>query len=176
LRKGNLKRLLPDDEESGGGLSREVHLLKYDNEKYVLRRCRDLKTAKSYEKLSKDFENWKIFPKFLGRSGKDVLFEAKKSLNDFCHKRYETIYLHLKLRDPLTAKYSSEFEKMNFFFSGIMPGSNNSDELVLQYLNNYIVDYEKVKINSDFGNELKEYIKSQDPQTKNTFLGKCKND
>ncbi len=96
--------------------------------------------------------------------GKDVLFEIKETLNDFCHKRYETIYLYLKLSDPLTAKYSPEFEKMNFFFSGIMPGSNNNDELVLQYLNNYVVDYDKVVVNSDFGKELKEYIKSQDPQ------------
>ena len=96
--------------------------------------------------------------------GKDILLEIKKSLNDFCHKRYETIYLNLKLNDPLTAKYSSEFEKMNFFFSGIMPGSDNNDELVLQYLNNYIVDYDKVVIASDFGNELKDYIKSQDPK------------
>ncbi len=104
--------------------------------------------------------------------GKDVLYEIKKSLNDFCHKRYETIYLNLKLRDPLTAKYSSEFEKMNFFFSGIMPGSDNNDELVLQYLNNYIADYDKVMIDSDFGKELKEYIKSQDPQTKNNLKKK----
>ena len=97
--------------------------------------------------------------------GKDIIFEIQKNLNNFCLKRYETIYLNLKLSDPLTAKYSSEFEKMNFFFSGIMPGSNNNDELVLQYLNNYIVNYDKVMIASDFGNELKEYIKSQDPQT-----------
>jgi len=95
--------------------------------------------------------------------GKDIIFEINNSLNDFCHKRYETIYLNLKLSDPLTAKYFSEFEKMNFFFSGIMPGSDNNDELVFQYLNNYIVDYDKVMIASDFGNELKEYIKSQDP-------------
>lgn len=101
--------------------------------------------------------------------GKDILFEVSKSLNDFCHKRYETIYLNMKLSDPLTAKYSSEFEKMNFFFSGIMPGSDNNDELVLQYLNNYIVDYDKVMIASDFGNELKEYIKSQDPQIRIKF-------
>ena len=98
--------------------------------------------------------------------GKDIVEKVNSSLKELCNQRYETIYLKLKLCDLSTSKYSPEFEKMNFFFAGIMPGSENKDELILQYLNNYIIDYDKVVINSEFGNELKEYIKSKDPYKK----------
>ena len=47
LEKGNVSLLLPEGE--GGGLSEEVHLVQYDTQKYVVRRCETLKKAKIYE-------------------------------------------------------------------------------------------------------------------------------
>ena len=71
LKKGEITILLTDD-ESGGGLSKEVHLIKYEDKKYVVRRCEDLATARRYEDISKKFEKYGFLPKFLGRFGKDV--------------------------------------------------------------------------------------------------------
>ena len=51
LEKGNVSLLLPEGE--GGGLSEEVHLVQYDTQKYVVRRCETLKKAKIYEEISR---------------------------------------------------------------------------------------------------------------------------
>jgi thiamine kinase-like enzyme len=56
-------------------LSGEVHLVQYDDKKYVVRRCRELSKARLYEDISKKFEKYGFLPKFLGRFGKDVLYE-----------------------------------------------------------------------------------------------------
>jgi serine/threonine-protein kinase RsbW len=90
--------------------------------------------------------------------GKDIISEVHRILKDLCINRTEAIYLRMKLNDPFTAKYTAEFEKMGFFFSGILPRSEAGDELILQYLNNYIIDYDQLKIASDKGKEILEYI------------------
>jgi len=74
LKKGEITLLLPEG-NTGGGLSGEVHLITYDDKKYVVRRCSKISIAKNYEYLSKTFEKYSFLPKFLGRFGKDVLFE-----------------------------------------------------------------------------------------------------
>ncbi|RLD54691.1 MAG: hypothetical protein DRJ05_14185 [Bacteroidetes bacterium] len=91
--------------------------------------------------------------------GKDILPEILKVLKELCINRTETIYLRLRLNDPFTSKYTAEFEKMGFFFCGILPRSGGNDELILQYLNNYVIDFDQLMIASDKGKEILEYIK-----------------
>ena len=93
--------------------------------------------------------------------GKDILPEVLKVFKELCINRTETIYMKMKLNDPFTARYTAEFEKMGFFFSGILPRSEARDELILQYLNNYVIDYDQLKIASEKGKEILEYIKKQ---------------
>ncbi len=64
---------MPDGE--GGGLTGEVHLIKHDNKKYVVRKCDKLAKAIYYEHLSRIFEKNRFLPKFLGRHGKNVFYE-----------------------------------------------------------------------------------------------------
>ncbi|MBT7238087.1 hypothetical protein HN865_04495 [Candidatus Woesearchaeota archaeon] len=73
LKGGKIKLLLPEGE--GGGLTGETHLVEYDHQKYVLRKCETLSKSRYYEHLSKKFEKYGFFPKFLGRLGKNVFFE-----------------------------------------------------------------------------------------------------
>jgi len=94
--------------------------------------------------------------------GNDILPEIQKSLKALCVDRMDTIYLYLKLSDPFTAKFTEEFENLGFFFGGVIPGSDNGDMLMLQYLNNYKIDYDKIKVSSEFGNKLLSYIKQRD--------------
>ena len=91
--------------------------------------------------------------------GKNVLTEVHRILVNLCHNHTATIYLRIRLTDPITAKYTAEFEKMGFFFSGILPRSTANDELILQYLNNYVIDFDQLKIASDKGKEILEYVK-----------------
>lgn len=75
MKKSQISLLLPEDKIEGGGLSGEVHLLKYKNKKYVLRKAQNLKQAKYYEFISKKLEKFGFLPKFLGRYGKNVFYE-----------------------------------------------------------------------------------------------------
>ncbi len=96
---------------------------------------------------------------FVNNYGKDILTVVHDRLSMQCHDRFETIYLHLKLADPFTAIMCSEFEKMGFFFAGIMPGSNHGDTLILQYLNNHVIDFDYIALACDDAQQILEYIK-----------------
>jgi serine/threonine-protein kinase RsbW len=98
--------------------------------------------------------------------GSNFRKELEHTLRSLCIDRFETIYLHLKMDDPLILRYFKYIEKMMFFFAGIMPASSGQDELIMQYLNNYKVDYERVTTASEMARELKEYIRQQDPNQK----------
>ena len=58
---------------------------------------------------------------------------------------------------------TAEFEKLGFFFAGILPESRMGDVLILQYLNNVEFDYDKMHILTDLAKELSAYIKAHDP-------------
>jgi len=96
--------------------------------------------------------------------GADVVRKVHEQLKDLCLKHIEAIYLYLDLQDPLTYYLTSEFENLGFFFGGVFPGQlYGKDALVLQYLNNVPIAYERISIDSDFAQELKDYIEQNDP-------------
>jgi anti-sigma regulatory factor (Ser/Thr protein kinase)/GNAT superfamily N-acetyltransferase len=94
--------------------------------------------------------------------GEDVVSEVNKHLRTLCVNRIEAIYLFLNLRDPLTSHVTSKFENMGFFFAGINPTSG-TDFLVLQFLNNFRLDYGRLRFASETARELAEYIRLRDP-------------
>jgi serine/threonine-protein kinase RsbW len=95
--------------------------------------------------------------------GKNVLAEVKTRLKDLCMKKFEIVYLYLDLSDPLTCLFTEEFEKLGFFFSGLLPGGAGGDALILQYLNYVPIDYEKLRIKSEEGKLLLDYVMQRDP-------------
>ncbi len=95
--------------------------------------------------------------------GKNVLAEVKVRLKDLCMKKFETIYLYLDLGDPFTCLFTLEFEELGFFFSGLLPGAAKGDALILQYLNNVPIDYGKLRIKSEAGRSLLDYVQRLDP-------------
>lgn len=98
--------------------------------------------------------------------GQDILSEVQKNLRLLCIDRFETIYLHIKLKEAQLIKLVPKFEEMLFFFAGIMPASGANDSLILQYLNNYRIDFDKVMVASEMAEEIKAYISSIDPNQK----------
>jgi serine/threonine-protein kinase RsbW len=95
--------------------------------------------------------------------GKNVLAEVKTRLKDLCMKKFEIVYLYLDLSDPFTCLFTEEFEKLGFFFSGLLPGGADGDALILQYLNNVPIDYGKLRIKSEEGKRLLDYVMQRDP-------------
>ncbi|MGA2821907.1 MAG: GNAT family N-acetyltransferase [Bacteroidales bacterium] len=100
---------------------------------------------------------------FVASYGSDVKLQLRKILQGFCVKQISAINLFLKLEDPLTYWLTAEFEKLGFFFAGILPESRIGDALVLQYLNNVDLDYSKILLVSDVAKELLTYIRERDP-------------
>ncbi len=100
---------------------------------------------------------------FVAEYGADIFHQLRKTLRGYCVQQISAINLFLKLTDPLTYSLTAEFEKMGFFFAGILPESRIGDTLVLQYLNNVDLDYDKIMLVSDLSKELMAYIRDCDP-------------
>lgn len=99
---------------------------------------------------------------YIREYGKDTISEINKMVKKLCIERIETIYLSLDIEDPITEIIVPYLVEIGFFFCGIQPGLKKHDQLLLQFLNNQIVDYDSIVMVSDIGKELKEFIKGQD--------------
>ena len=53
--------------------------------------------------------------------------------------------MYLNMRDPGTFYFTEEFERLGFFFSGILPGASGGEALILNILNNVPFIMEKSK-------------------------------
>lgn len=100
---------------------------------------------------------------FVKKYGQNVVREIRAMLRQLCLEQIAAINIFLSLEDPLTYFMAAELEKLEFFFSGIMPMTAVGDALILQYLNNTIVDYDKVVAYSDMAKEILDYIRENDP-------------
>ncbi|MBP2642640.1 MAG: hypothetical protein H6Q67_527 [Firmicutes bacterium] len=92
------------------------------------------------------------------RYGQHIVSDINTKLNQLCSQNFSVIHLYLSLNDPLTHYLTPLFEKMGFFFAGIMPGTSCKDTLILQYLNNTEIDYNKIQLASNTAQEILSYI------------------
>lgn len=100
---------------------------------------------------------------FVSRYGADTVQRVRRLLRKFCLEKMAAINLFLNLGDPATCHLTTEFEKMGFFFAGILPRGRVGDTLCLQYLNNVDFDYSAVAAYTDMAKELLGYIRRHDP-------------
>jgi anti-sigma regulatory factor (Ser/Thr protein kinase)/GNAT superfamily N-acetyltransferase len=70
--------------------------------------------------------------------------------------------LFLNLESPLTPLVAAEAEKLNFIFTGILPGTSGGDSMVLQLLNGITVDYDAIKVDAAIAQEMLAYIRARD--------------
>jgi len=100
----------------------------------------------------------------IGGYGNNVVDEVRSMLRDLCLKKTEVINLYLDLSDPATFHLTAKFEKLGFFFAGILPAATRrGDALILQYLNNVPIDYDRIHVASDTAKELISYVRGLDP-------------
>ncbi len=97
------------------------------------------------------------------RAGREVVREIRRILRDLCLQQLSAVQLFLRLEDPNTYFLGPEFEKMGFFFAGIMPAEMAGDAFILQYLNNVPLDYGKVQVYTPVAREILDYIRACDP-------------
>ena len=100
---------------------------------------------------------------FVRRCGKNVVRDVRRLLRGYCLQQYAAINLFLNLEEPSTYSLTAELEKLGFFFGGIMPCGRIGDMLILQYLNNVDLDYDKIIAYSSIAQEMLAYIRARDP-------------
>ena len=100
----------------------------------------------------------------IDRYGQNIVDELKTSVKELCLSKTEIVNLFLNLSDPLVCTYTQQFEKLGFFFAGILPGGfTDGDALILQYLNNVPIDYDAIQVKSATAKKLLAYVREHDP-------------
>jgi RimJ/RimL family protein N-acetyltransferase len=94
--------------------------------------------------------------------GPDSLHQLRQNLKHLCLGRFEVINLHLDLCRPAVAQLVTQCESLGFFFAGLLPGLNNTQTLILQYLNNVPLDYDKIQLHSPATREILAYVQEAD--------------
>lgn len=103
----------------------------------------------------------------INRYGMNIMDDLKTRVKELCLKKTEVLNLYLNLSDPLTRIYTEQFEKLGFFFAGILPGGlSNGDALILQYLNHVPIDYDAIQVKSTRAKDLLAYVREHDPNLK----------
>jgi serine/threonine-protein kinase RsbW len=103
----------------------------------------------------------------IDRYGKKIIDELQTKVKELCLKKIEILNLFLHLSDPSTRTYTEQFEKLGFFFAGILPGGlSDGDALILQYLNNVPLDYDAIQVKSTIAKKLLAYVREHDPNLK----------
>ncbi len=82
----------------------------------------------------------------------------------YCQEQTDVVFLYLNLEDPRCPGFAARCEELGFFLAGVLPGAANGREaLILQYLNNVRIDYDRLKLYSAEAQELARYIRANDP-------------
>jgi anti-sigma regulatory factor (Ser/Thr protein kinase) len=122
------------------------------------------KAASSSVFKMKQFESMSYARIIIDRFGQNIVDELKNKVKALCLKKTEIISLYINLADPQTGTYTTQFEKLGFFFAGILPGGfAHGDALILQYLNNVPIDYDAIQVRSAIAGKLLAYVREQDP-------------
>ena len=96
--------------------------------------------------------------------GSRIVEQVRSRLRDFCLHHFDAIFLLVNLERTMSASLICSFEEMGFFFAGILPfGSGNQAAMVLQYLNNYAIDYDRLEPFSQEAKQLAAYVRAHDP-------------
>jgi len=164
LSQGEIKELLPENE--GGGLSGEVHLVRHNGQKYVLRKCDTYLRAARYETYAKKFAKYHFLPKFLGREGKNIFLEfiEGRDLTSNDSGRYleqvGAIAAHINNSRSFGRMDFRFMKQVNELISGKYSYSGNVD--VRRYRDDSKADKRRIKalFSTEEGKEIKNLYKT----------------
>lgn len=90
--------------------------------------------------------------------GSDFERVMKAMLREIKNQKIDSIYTDLPLTDPHTPLAYACLESLGFSFSCYVPEYEEGDVIRLQYLNNCVIDPEKIAVAAAFGKELLAYV------------------
>jgi Anti-sigma regulatory factor (Ser/Thr protein kinase) len=98
------------------------------------------------------------------RFGADLSPAVRHEVIRLKREGVQVIEAGLDLQDPATAAAAGLLEDLGFIFTGIIPTGAGGAQLLMQYLNGIVIDYQALRLESGFSKELLEYIRLHDPQ------------
>lgn len=98
------------------------------------------------------------------RYGADLSPAVRHQLFTLKREGVQVIEAGLDLLDPATAAAADLLEALGFIFTGILPTGSGGAQLLMQYMNGIAIDYQALRLESNFSKELLEYIRLHDPQ------------
>lgn len=96
----------------------------------------------------------------IAEAGVDIVGKVIQSLNILIDDDIKSIIVTMNLHKKSTKYISSELERYGLFFSGVLPGDDEDDLLLMQFITENI-DYSKIKLLTDKGKMLLDYIKNE---------------
>lgn len=94
--------------------------------------------------------------------GPRTVEEVRRSRRNLCLERVDVVFLYVPIERRDAPTLIGEMEADGFVFAGIHPeGIDGQDALVLQYLNNLALDLSAIRLASDHGNGLLDYIRRE---------------
>ncbi len=94
----------------------------------------------------------------LEKIGRDAIDVIAYQLKQFKLKKIETIYLEYPVSEEYSAYITEKANEMGFLFSGIVPEFCDGDVLKMQYLNNVLIDADKINLAGELAKEILQYI------------------
>lgn len=83
-----------------------------------------------------------------------------------CVDKLDVIYLYLNMEDPRCAGFIEKCRSLGFFMAGALPkGVFDRHALILQFLNNVKMDYNKIKLYSNEARDLLRFIVADAPES-----------
>lgn len=98
------------------------------------------------------------------RYGADLSLAVRNQLITLKREGVQVIEASLDLENPAAATAAGLLEDLGFIFTGLLPTGAGGAQLLMQYLNGIVIDYQALQLESAFSKELLEYIRSHDPQ------------
>ncbi len=95
--------------------------------------------------------------------GADFLDVLRAQLRDLLIRGTKAVRLSLSLEDPAIIALVPEAETLGFFFCGLTPTACGGIHLLMQHLGGMVYDYSKLRVRSDEGKVLLDYVKASDP-------------
>lgn len=92
--------------------------------------------------------------------GEYVFDEIRSHVRALCLERVDVIHVVLNLEDPGTCHIVDQAKRLGFVFGGILPyGLDGRHALILQYLNNVKIDFDRLKLIGPEAARILEVIK-----------------
>ena len=99
----------------------------------------------------------------LRQLGQDAAHIVAGQLLESRRQGMECVLLYLNLSDPALPTFATDWERLGFYFAGVLPGGKEGDWLILNHLLQQAFDYERLVLADAWSRELLAAIEAEDP-------------